>query len=311
MNDSLLLLGQQLLLDGYRFVTPTPVSHGKVLSRDQRSKNVLCDVFGWNREFQPDALPSVYRAFASQPELFCATNHGMRAKIRFSTLGELLLAHSGFPTTDPNAVFFGPDTYRFCRAIAALREREPSFRPQRVIDVGAGSGAGGLFAARQFTSLRDIVLLDINPLALTFAQTNAALNGLPHAATCWSDLLAGAEGDGDLIISNPPYLVDGAHRTYRDGGGTWGDDLAVRILEQALPRLSPTGRLVLYTGSPIVDGEDKFLEAATACLERHVSGYRYEEVDPDVFGEELDFPPYDRADRIATVVLEVCAEDLL
>jgi hypothetical protein len=35
--------------------------------------------------------------------------------------------------------------------------------------------------------------------------------------------------------------------------------------------------------------------------------YTYEEIDPDVFGEELDNAPYDRADRIAVVALTVRA----
>jgi hypothetical protein len=29
--------------------------------------------------------------------------------------------------------------------------------------------------------------------------------------------------------------------------------------------------------------------------------FTYEEIDPDVFGEELEYSPYDRADRIAVV----------
>jgi release factor glutamine methyltransferase len=37
---------------------------------------------------------------------------------RFSTLNNLLLAHSPYPTTDADAVFFGPDTYRFCKLIS-------------------------------------------------------------------------------------------------------------------------------------------------------------------------------------------------
>jgi hypothetical protein len=31
----------------------------------------------------------------------------------------------------------------------------------------------------------------------------------------------------------------------------------------------------------------------------------YEEIDPDVFGEELEHPPYDRADRIAVVAVTI------
>src|SRR6185312_17362126 len=104
--------------------------------------------------------------------------------------------------------------------------------------------------------------------------------------------------------------VDSAFRAYRHGGGDWGASLSVRILEQALSRLSPDGHLLLYTGSAIVDGQDKFLEAATPVLEASTLWYRYEELDPDVFGEELETRPYDQADRIATVLLHVRGSDL-
>jgi hypothetical protein len=33
--------------------------------------------------------------------------------------------------------------------------------------------------------------------------------------------------------------------------------------------------------------------------------FSYEEIDPDVFGEELAYPPYDRADRIAVVAVTI------
>jgi release factor glutamine methyltransferase len=208
-------------------------------------------------------------------------------------------------------VFFGPDTYRFCHAISLAARADPGFQPRRVFDIGAGSGAGGLHAARTFPSLSQILLSDINPRALCFARANAILNGLHHAQTCQSDILDSVEGDADLVISNPPYLVDPLHRSYRDGGGPWGDLLALRILKQALTRLPPQGRLLLYTGSPIVAGQDIFLAAAEPILKQAVRAYRYEEVDPDVFGEELQSPPYDQADRIAAVVLQVNGEDLL
>jgi hypothetical protein len=35
--------------------------------------------------------------------------------------------------------------------------------------------------------------------------------------------------------------------------------------------------------------------------------YSYEEIDPDVFGEELEEPPYDCVDRIAVVALTIRA----
>ena len=58
---------------------------------------------------------------------------------------------------------------------------------------------------------------------------------------------------------------------------------------------------MLYTGSAIFGGKDLFREMLSARLAAQDVRVAYEEIDPDVFGEELEHPPYDRADRIAVV----------
>jgi hypothetical protein len=75
----------------------------------------------------------------------------------------------------------------------------------------------------------------------------------------------------------------------------------VRFVEQGVSRLARGGRLVLYTGSAIIGGRDYLHETLLARLRGRGLRMTYEEIDPDVFGEELDRPPYDRADRIAVV----------
>jgi hypothetical protein len=75
----------------------------------------------------------------------------------------------------------------------------------------------------------------------------------------------------------------------------------LRILQQGLRHLSPGGLLVLYTGSAIVRGVDLFKDAVLDLLKNDNVNLSYEEIDPDVFGEELEAAPYDRADRIAVV----------
>jgi methylase of polypeptide subunit release factors len=232
-----------------------------------------------------------------------------RSLIRFSTIGELLFAHSSYPTSERDSVFFGPDTYRFACAISGLADRYPQFRPGTIVDVGTGSGAGGIFAKSLFQNASRVVLSDINPKALEFAQINAVLNDC-EADFRQSDILKSVDAAPDLVISNPPYLIDAADRAYRHGGGDWGCALAERILDEALDRLSGEGHLLLYSGAPIVNGVDKFLEAVRPVLRQRVNKFRYEETDPDVFGEELESAPYDQADRIATVVLHVNAADI-
>jgi methylase of polypeptide subunit release factors len=118
-------------------------------------------------------------------------------------------------------------------------------------------------------------------------------------------VLAGVDGAIDAVIANPPYLADRQHRTYRDGGGALGIELSLRIVRDALARLSPGGQLVLYTGSPVIDGSHPLREALAPILAARRCRARWSELDPDVFGEELDASPYDTVDRIAVVALTV------
>jgi len=306
----LLEIGRRLWRDGYRFIAPTPLTYQKVLGRPGES-GTLRDIFGWNHPFDMEAAPADYRALLQEGDLLSPLEDGRaRCRVRFSTLDDLLLAHSGFPTTQPDAVFFGPDTYRFARELKRIAALDPVFAPRSAVDVGAGTGAGGFVVTKLFASLKTVVLADINPQALIFSALNAQLNDIAIAEPRQSDVLGAVNGEIDLIISNPPYLVDASQRAYRHGGGRWGCELALRILEQGLAHLAPEGRLMIYTGSPIVRGEDMFFNAARPVLSDRTKRYQYEEIDPDVFGEELEAAPYDVADRIATVALHVKGCDL-
>lgn len=233
----------------------------------------------------------------------CA-GHGdtLFSRVRFSTLEDQLFVHSAFPTLDNDAVFFGPDTYRFARALAQMvdvAQNAPS-----IVDVGCGSGAGGLFLARKLAGKgAKITLVDINPKALRYSRVNAALNGVTNTNVVESDLFANVTELADLIISNPPYLVDHRGRAYRHGGEC-GFEISLRIVEESFDRLRPGGRLLLYTGAPVIDGIDQFRSALQSRLPRNLR-YAYEEIDPDVFGEELERRPYRRVERIAVVVLTI------
>ena len=115
-------------------------------------------------------------------------------------------------------------------------------------------------------------------------------------------LLDGIDGSFDLIVANPPYLLDATKRTYRHGGGQRGEELSLQILDTALQRLLPGGCLLLYTGTVVVDGIDYFLGQIEARLSSSNCTWSYREIDPDVFGEEIDAL---KADRIAVVFLSV------
>jgi methylase of polypeptide subunit release factors len=306
-DDALLRLAAAVRATGYRFVTTTPATHARVNARPgNASARGLEDVFGWSRPFRPEVLPP--GLFELMRRAGVAVPHGeggWRSSVRLSTLGEGLFIHSAFPTDQPDAVFFGPDTYCFAAAVEAHLERRSS--PVRgAVDIGCGAGPGAILVAKARPEAA-VLMVDINDAALRLARINAALAGAGNAAALRSDLLSGVPGGAfDLVIANPPYLVDPAERAYRHGGGSLGAGLSLKILDAALGRLAPGGTLLLYTGAAVVNGRDPFRAEAEERLAAHPGvGWTYREVDPDVFGEELDTAAYAEADRIAAVVLTV------
>ncbi|WP_322846728.1 class I SAM-dependent methyltransferase [Pseudomonas sp. B33.4] len=304
-NDLVLLqLGRRLLADGYRFVTPTPLTHQRVNQRDEgEMADSLRDVFGWSRPFAPGLLSADEQRQLEDAQIIDAYEGQLKSRVRWSSLDDLLFVHSAFPTDAADAVFFGPDTYRFAQLIHAHLQQ--NFAPiQRAVDIGCGAGVGAILIGRARREAQ-VLALDINPAALRLTAINAVLAEVANVEVRASDLLQGVDGEFDLIVANPPYMADPAERAYRHGGGTLGAGLSLRIVEQALNRLAPGGSLLLYTGVAMVDGRDPFLDTVLPRLDEKRFGWTYHEIDPDVFGEELLNPGYQRVDRIAVVALTV------
>jgi len=303
-DGALLDLGEELKAAGYRFTTVTPASHARVRSRESQGPRSLTDIFGWNRSFTSADLSRGTLALMMEAGILDNSGHDLKSRVRFSTLDEQLFVHTSYPTDQSDAVFFGPDTYRFARLIRdSLRswKRQNTGDKLSILDIGVGTGAGGLHAASHSKAPAAITLTDINQRALQFCKINSELNRVKDVRFLESNLYAKTEGYYDLILANPPYLVDPTARVYRHGGGQFGFELSLLIAEQGLSRLASGGRLVLYTGSAIIDGVDPFYEALSSKLATRAVHLTYEEIDPDVFGEELENPPYDIADRIAVV----------
>ena len=313
IQTGLALLLPYLADSGYRFTTTTPLTHQRVIShRTGHPGTTTGDIFGWNLPFAPSALPEKLLDRLSASGLVVKCGGLLQATLRVSSIGHDLFVHSAYPTVQDDAVFFGPDTFRFARFIqqGIASGFSPASSPLRVLDVGCGSGAGGIVAARALLAAKsdvdqsslDLVMNDINPLALQYTAVNAAFAGL-EVSLAPGDALSAVQGEFDLIISNPPYLDDAAQRAYRHGGGRLGRALSVRITAEALGRLGAGGRLLMYTGVAITCGVDPFLAEVQPLLEAADCDWSYEEIDPDVFGEELEQPVYSRIDRIAAVGL--------
>lgn len=130
----------------------------------------------------------------------------------------------------------------------------PRLRVERALDVGTGSGAQALLAARH---ARHVVATDVNPRALAYTALNAALNGLTNIECREGGLFDPVGGEQfDLITCNAPYVISPETRlAYRDGG-LQGDELSERIVREAAEHLSEGGFATLMV-SWLADDRDE------------------------------------------------------
>lgn len=303
--EVLITLGQELQAQDYHFTTVTPATHARVNARPQNQvAEDLHGVFGWSRLFPDTVVSERLLALLETGGLLQRQDSQWRSAVRWSSLDDQLFAHSAYPTVEHDAVFFGPDTYRFARALRQFFQQADAGTVRRAVDIGCGAGPGAILIA-QACPQAEVSAVDINPRALDFTRANAYLAGIDDLQIRQSNLLDGVDGQFDLIVANPPYLLDPDERTYRHGGGDYGGGLSLRIVETALERLTVGGTLLLYTGAAVVNGDAPLRRRVDALLADRPVSWRYEEMDPDVFGEELDSAAYRDAERIAAVTLTV------
>ena len=282
----------------YAFVPVTPETHKRVVARADKCRACdLRDVFGWSLEFDEDLLRCDLFVTLRDGGLVERCGARWKSKVRASTVAGRLFLHSAFPTDRDDSVFLGPDTVRFAGFL--LDELDGAGGVERLVDIGAGAGVGGIVAAARLPGAA-VELVDVNEKALGFARVNAAHAGVP-VATYRSDGVEAVAPGLDLAIANPPFIIDEGGPAYRAGGGMHGAELSLEWALAAAARLAPGGRMLLYTGSAIVAGRD----ALRAALERELPALGctlvYREIDPDIFGEELAGPAYRDVERIAAV----------
>jgi release factor glutamine methyltransferase len=286
---ALVELGSLLRTAGYHWTAVTPATHRRVNARPENAvADSLAGVFGWSRPFAPSLLAGpLLERLRSGGELVERPDGLLASAIRFSSLDGALYAHSAFFSDAADAVGFGPDTYRF---VSALERRVEGAR--RAVEVCCGSGAGGLSLGERADR---VTLTDLQPRALRLARINAVLGERTGVEVVQGDLFAGIEGDVDLIVANPPYLADPA----------LGLTLARRIVAEGLARLSTSGQLILCTGAPGRAGLDLLRQELDTIIDEDVNFVDYEELDPDVFPDELERPGYGDIERIAAVCLDI------
>lgn len=288
------------LLDagGYGFTAPTPETHRRVVARPaMRVAHDLRGVFGWSLPFQEDVVGPGLLALLRRARLVRDTAKGLKSKVRASCVRGQLFLHSAYPTTSDESVFLGPDSIRFADFVALeLADAPPE---ARLVDIGAGAGVGGIVAAGALRA-PIVELVDINPAALSLARVNAAHAGVA-VTTCHSDGVAAVAPGFDVAIANPPFIIDEDGPAYRAGGGMHGAELSLDWTLAAAAKLADRGRVLLYTGSAIVDGRDRLHDALAERLPALGCALRYRELDPDIFGDQLDHTGYEEVERIAAI----------
>ena len=177
-----------------------------------------------------------------------------------------IVGHKEFWALDlkvtPDVLIPRPETECLVEAILELGRDEAPPRPERILELGTGSGAIVLaLASQQAGNL--FYALDISTQALVLARENARRLGwadrIHFLAGDWFDPL---NDDGrlfDMIVSNPPYIATPVIEQLQPEIRHWepikaldgdldGLNCLRHIIDRAHSYLAPGGYLALETG---------------------------------------------------------------
>jgi len=170
----------------------------------------------------------------------------------FWSLPFTLVAESLVPRPDSETVV--------AAALIALKERRHNNDGLRILDLGTGSGCLLVSLLHEMKGALGVGV-DIAPEAITIARHNAERNGVANRASFqeanWG---AGITGPFDLIVSNPPYIVESVIDTLEPevrvhdprlalSGGEDGLEAYRAIADALAALLAPGGVVALEIGS--------------------------------------------------------------
>lgn len=124
---------------------------------------------------------------------------------------------------------------------------------EKVLDMGTGSGALGLLAAKENA---EVTAVDIKNRAVKIAGKNAEINGI-EINVKKSNLFNNVKNSYDVIIFNPPYLpVEKEDKIW--SGGKDGSNLIRRFAKEVSGYLKPNGKIFMVISS--LTGPEKIKE---------------------------------------------------
>jgi methylase of polypeptide subunit release factors len=149
----------------------------------------------------------------------------------------LLLSFDGFAVGNDDPHGYVASYTPTASWLAALTPRR---RFGRALDIGTGSGAQALLAARHSD---EVIATDLNPRAVAFTALNAALNEIDNLEVRLGSLFEPVAGEAfDLITCNAPYVVSPEDQwQYRDAPGFEADQLSQAVVTGVPKHLNPDG----------------------------------------------------------------------
>jgi release factor glutamine methyltransferase len=156
----------------------------------------------------------------------------------------------------PDVLIPRPETELIVEEAIALYRSRP---PAAIFDVCTGSGCLAIALATEFP-LAAIVATDISEVALAVARRNASRHGVDGRIRFQqADFLTGVETRAELIVANPPYVLDGDKTGLMPEVGGYEPHVALfggrdglgafrSLLPMAAARLEPGGRLIVEVG---------------------------------------------------------------
>ena len=120
--------------------------------------------------------------------------------------------------------------------------------PDRVLDVGTGSGAIALAVTDELPGA-EVVAVDVSAGALELARENAAALGLEHRVDFRLGPVTVADGSFDLVLANLPYVRDDERaglppdvRDHEPDEALFAGPDGLAVIREVLDALAPGGR---------------------------------------------------------------------